>query len=82
MKSVHCIHYVVCQNLVTEQINNSNHKCPMFSDRRVRIPYLIRTLALAFLQKIREFLSSCPYIPTIPSPNILDSAFRAQCVTS
>ena len=59
MKSVHCIHYVVSQNLATEPVDDSNHKCPMSCDRRVgdvRAPYLIRTLYLALAQKIREFL--------------------------
>ena len=59
MKSVHCIHNVVSQNLATEPVDNSYYKCPMASYRRisdVRAPYLIRTLYLAFAQKIREFL--------------------------
>ena len=59
MKRVHCIHYVVSQNLATEPVDNSNHKCPISSDRRVgdvRASYLILTLYLAFAQKIREFL--------------------------
>ena len=58
MKSVHCIHNVVSQNLATEPVDNSYYKCPMASYRRisdVRAPYLIRTLYLAFAQKIREF---------------------------
>ena len=59
MKSAHCIHYVVSQNLAAEPVDNSNHKCPMTGYRRisdVRAPYLIRVLYLAFAQKIREFL--------------------------
>ena len=61
MKSVHCIHHVVSKNFATEPVNDSNHKCPMSSDRRVgdvRAPDLIRTFYLAFAQKIREFLMS------------------------
>ena len=59
MKSVHCIHNVVSQNLATEPVDNSYYKCSMASYRRisdVRAPYLIRTFYLAFAQKIREFL--------------------------
>ena len=59
MKSVHCIHYVISQYLAAEPVDNSNHKCSMTGNRRisnVRTPYLIRTLYLAFAQKIRELL--------------------------
>ena len=59
MKSVHCIYYVISQYLAAEPVDNSNHKCSMTGNRRVsnvRTPYLIRTLYLAFAQKIREFL--------------------------
>ena len=38
---------------------HTNHKCSMTGNRRVsnvRTPYLIRTLYLAFAQKMREFL--------------------------
>ena len=53
MKSIHCIYYVISQYLAAEPVDNSNHKCSMTGNRR---PYLIRTLYLAFAQKIREFL--------------------------
>lgn len=59
MQSIHCIHYVVSKNFATEPVNDSDHECPMTGYRRVsdvRAPYLIRTLYLAFAQKIREFL--------------------------
>ena len=59
MKSVHCIHYVISQDLAAEPVDNSNHKCPMTGYRRVsnvRAPDLIRALYFAFTQKIREFL--------------------------
>ena len=59
MKSVHCIHYVISQDLAAEPVDNSNHKCPMAGYCRVsnlRAPYLIRTLYLALAQKIWEFL--------------------------
>ena len=58
-KSVHCIHYIGSPNLATEPDEDSYHKCLMSSDCRVgdiRAPYLIRTLYLAFAQKIWEFL--------------------------
>ena len=61
MKSVHCIYCLVSQDPAAEPVNDSNHKCPMSSDRRVgdvRAPYLIRTLYLAFAQKIWDFLMS------------------------
>ena len=58
MKGVHCIHYVVSKNFAAEPINDSYHKCP--ADYRcvnnARAPDLIRTLYLAFAQKIWEFL--------------------------
>ena len=57
MKRVHCIHYVISQNLAAEPVDNSNHKCPMTGNRRVsnvRAPDLIRALYLAFTQKIRK----------------------------
>ena len=59
MKSTHCIHYIISQHLAAEPVDDSYHKCPMPGNRRVsdvRAPDLIRTLDLAFAQKIREFL--------------------------
>ena len=59
MKSIHCIHYIISQHLAAEPVDDSYHKCPMPGNRRVnnvRAPDLIRTLYLAFAQKIREFL--------------------------
>ena len=50
---------VVSQNLVTEPVDDSNHKCPMTGYCRISdvcAPYLIRTLYLAFAQKIWDFL--------------------------
>ena len=47
------------KSIATEPVDDSYHKYPMSSDRRVgdvRAPHLIRTLYLAFAQKIREFL--------------------------
>ena len=58
MKSIHCIYYIISQHLATESVNDSHHKCPMTGYRSIsdiRAPYLIRTLYLAFAQKIREF---------------------------